>query len=186
MPKSGRAKAGSSKKPKRASATSATALLRDDHRRIEGYFDDMEETDDFLTKTEIRDRVIAEIRVHKAVVEEAVYPVVSDLVDEALIDEAREELEELEPLLETVETTAPAESAFEAAWQKLARQLAHHSQWEEQELFAKAEESEDIDLGKLGLRVAELKKEIMAEQPTAGWDVEEVDSVGEPDEDEEE
>jgi hypothetical protein len=171
MPKERRAKNGPSKKAPRPNATQATSLLREDHRRMEGYFEDMEERTDILEKTEIRDLAIAEIRVHKAVVEEAFYPVVGDIFDEALIDEAREELEELEPLLETLETTSPAETAFEPAWQKLARQLAHHIQWEEQEMFVRAEESEDVDLVKLGLRVAELRKEIMAEQPTTNWEV---------------
>lgn len=172
MAKSQKPRPTKTPKDRRANATQVTQLLRDDHRRIESYFEDMEETDDLLEKTEIRDFTLAEIRVHKAIVDEVFYPAAADVVGDTLVDEAREELEELEPLLETVQTTSPAESSFEAAWQKLSRQLSHHSQWEEQELLNKAEESEEIDLLQLGLRIAELRKEIMAEQPTSNWESE--------------
>lgn len=163
-------------KERTLNAPQATQLLRDDHRRMESFFDAMDETDDLLEKTEIRDNAIAEVRVHKAVVEEVFYPVAGEALEESLVDEAREELEELEPLLETVETTSPGDSSFESAWQKLSRQLAHHIKWEEQELLNKAEETEELNLQRLGLRMTELRKEIIAEQPMVSWETEDSDA----------
>lgn len=165
-------------KERRINGTAATQLLKEDHLRINDYFDDLEDTEDPDMMREIRDLLLAEVRAHRAVLEDVFYPAIEDLMETELLEDARTDLESWEAMLENLERAEPEESAFREVWQKLRREMTHHISWEEQEMLNKLEDEEDIDLIQLGIRITELKREVLAEQPTLSWDAEANDRSG--------
>jgi len=156
-------------KDRRVNSTAASQLFREDHQRIRGFFEDLEDAPDLKARLEIRDLAVAEVRVHKALMEDLFYPALEEVLEETQLEDVRNDLEGWEALLETIEQTSPDDPAFDSSWRKLERELAHHISWEEQEVLVMLEEKKTVDLFALGLRLAELKREVMAEQPIIGW-----------------
>ena len=66
----------------------AIALLKNDHRTVEGLFKRFEKTSAKAAKEKIAKQVCLELMVHATIEEEVFYPAVKGVVDDDLYDEA--------------------------------------------------------------------------------------------------
>jgi hemerythrin superfamily protein len=119
----------------------AIAMLKADHKTVEGLFARFEKAGDraHVKKREIVDRIIEELSVHAAVEEQLLYPVVrATIPDEA--DAALESLEEhhvVKWLLWELESMEATDERFDAKVAVLMDMVRHHVEEEESDLFPK-------------------------------------------------
>jgi len=140
-------------------------LLEQDHREIEGIFDELEtlrgdHSDAANSKRkDLTDRVTIELVRHSVAEEVLVYPEVAKEISEDEAKHAREEHAEAEETLAKLEKLDPGDQAFDDELATLMGEIRHHISDEEGEMFAHMREtfSED-DLRKMGSRVAAFKK----------------------------
>lgn len=150
-------------KPQPAAKTQeATALLRDDHKRVASLFADYENASSKARKKQLVGQICSELTVHAQVEEEIFYPAVKRaLKDKELIPEATVEHASLKALIAQVEGVEPDGELFDARIKVLSEYVDHHVKEEQNEIFPKAKAS-DLDLTALGARLAERKAELLA------------------------
>ena len=141
----------------------ALALLKADHREVEGWFDDYQDLTDDARKTALVAKISRALKVHTKIEEEIFYPAARAATkDNALLDEADVEHACAKGLLAQIDATKVGDSHFDARVQVLGEQIKHHAKEEEDELFPEARESK-MDLVELGARMAARKAELMRE-----------------------
>ena len=126
----------------------ATALLENQHRKVEALFKKLENgrSDPVATLEELANSLAA----HMAIEQEIFYPKVKEL-DSDVINESYEEHAVAELALKRLLMTDPAEEAFMARVTTLKELIEHHVQEEEEELFPTVEKKIDEDeLNQLG------------------------------------
>ncbi|MEO6112592.1 MAG: hemerythrin domain-containing protein [Nitrospiraceae bacterium] len=74
-----------------ASASSVADMLREDHMKVKGLFEEFEQPDDADAKQRIVETALAELEVHAKLEEELIYPEIRQEIDDDLMDEALEE-----------------------------------------------------------------------------------------------
>jgi hemerythrin superfamily protein len=74
-----------------ASASSVADMLREDHMKVKGLFEEFEQADDADAKQRIVETALAELEVHAKLEEELIYPEIRQEIDDDLMDEALEE-----------------------------------------------------------------------------------------------
>jgi len=147
----------------RAPSPNAIELLKQDHREVEGYFDEYEDLTDDDAKAELAEKICNALKMHMQIEEEIFYPQARDATgDEDLLDEALVEHAGAKHLIEEIESMEPGEDLYDAKIRVLSEQIKHHVEEEEGELFPEVESSK-IDVGQVGKEIAERKKELMAE-----------------------
>jgi len=163
------AKHGTAKKD-RQNTTWATQVLREDHERIRDLFAEFDDPAEKDRKGDIADTAAAEIRLHRALVEEILIPAVRAAAgDPGALSEVLDEMEGWEALLEAVERRRPEDPAFAKAWKALRAELERHLKQDHQGLLELAR-TLPLDYVALGLRMGELRRQITAERPTASKD----------------
>jgi hemerythrin superfamily protein len=116
-----------------------TDLLTDDHRRIKRAYReflrlDAERNGD-LCESIVR-RTLALLRVHAALEEEMLYPLMRPIVGEAeAVDEAEVEHEIIHYLAEQLESSSAIDEKFSARFAVMCEYVLHHVKEEEGELF---------------------------------------------------
>jgi hypothetical protein len=160
---------GSPKKAKQ-NTTWATEVLREDHERIQDLFVDFDDPAEKARRREIVETVLAEARLHRALVEEILVPAVrSASGDPSALSDVQDELEEWEALLQDVESLALDDPGFASAWRSLRTELERHLREGDQGLVDLAK-TLPLNYVDMGLRMAELRRQITAERPTASQD----------------
>jgi hemerythrin superfamily protein len=119
----------------------AVTLLESDHRTVDQLFrryEDLADTSPAIRREPV-DRVIRELSVHAAIEEEVLYPVVRrELPDgEAMADEALREHQEAKEALRRLERMDPYGFEFDSAVTQLIKDVRHHVEEEEGEMFPK-------------------------------------------------
>jgi hemerythrin superfamily protein len=157
---------------KKASRTriDAIALLKADHRQVEGWFSAFEKTRSDERKQALAAKICTALRVHTQIEEEIFYPEFLEFAgEEDLHHEAVVEHDAAKRLIAEIEAATPADDYFEAKVSVLSEMIKHHVKEEEQPggMFAKARQS-DMDLRDLGVRMAARKKELMTSSGSAG------------------
>jgi hemerythrin superfamily protein len=75
-----------------AGASSVTDMLREDHMKVKGLFEEFEQAEDAKAKQRIVETALAELEVHAKLEEELIYPAIrSEIDNDELMDEALEE-----------------------------------------------------------------------------------------------
>jgi len=149
------------KTPKGDAVLSAIELLQQDHREVEGYFEQYEELKDNAAKAKLAQRICAALKVHTQVEEEIFYPAARKATkDDDLLDEAAVEHGGAKKLIAEIEAGKPGQDMFDAKVKVLGEQIHHHVEEEEDELFPEVEAAK-IDLDALGKQMAERKSELM-------------------------
>jgi hemerythrin superfamily protein len=152
---------------KTADQHDALALLKQDHRSVEGLFAEFEKAskaEDDAAKGVVVERICAALSVHAAIEEEIFYPAVRDAIaTEDTMDEAEVEHEGIKRLVEELKTEEPGADMYDARVTVLAEYVKHHVKEEESEMFPKVRKS-DLDLDELGRLLAERKSELEGEQ----------------------
>ena len=141
----------------------ALALLKADHKEVEGWFDDYEDLTDEAQKAALVAKISLALKVHAKIEEEIFYPAARQATkDDDLLDEADVEHACAKDLLAQIDTMRVGDSHFDAKVQVLGEQIKHHATEEEDEMFPEARDCK-MDLVALGARMAARKAELMLE-----------------------
>jgi len=147
----------------------AIALLKNDHRTVEGLFERFEKTSAKSAKEKIAKQVCLELMVHATIEEEVFYPAVKGVVDDEIYDEALVEHDGAKVLIAEILEGSAEDDFFDAKVKVLSEMIKHHVKEEEQRdgMFAQAKKG-DVDLDGLGTALAERKKEVIAKFRSEG------------------
>jgi hemerythrin superfamily protein len=149
-------------KSQKSSACLVTDMLRKDHRKVKGLFEEFEQADDATTKQRIVESALTELEVHSKLEEELIYPAIrAELDDDDLMDEALEEHHVVHGLLVELKKMKSSDERYDAKFKVLAENVRHHIKEEESEMFPKAEDCE-IDWEALCSQVVKRKEQLMA------------------------
>ncbi len=141
----------------------AIALLKADHREVEGWFKEFEKTEDDSQKLELARKICMALTVHTQIEEEIFYPAAREgIEDDDLLDEAEVEHASAKQLIAEIQAMQPGEPLYDAKVKVLGEYVQHHVDEEEKEMFAEARDS-DMDLKALGEQLAARKAELMAQ-----------------------
>jgi hemerythrin superfamily protein len=141
----------------------AIALLKADHREVEGWFKQFEKARDRSRKSQLAAKICNALKVHTRIEEEIFYPAFFEATqEEDLHHEAIVEHNGAKQLIADIEASAPGDDYFDAKVTVLAEMIKHHVKEEEQRggMFAKARSS-NLDLNVLGEALAERKQALM-------------------------
>jgi hemerythrin superfamily protein len=136
----------------------ACALLDSDHERVERLFAQYQSEQDPARKSELAETVCMELTVHATIEEEIFYPAFRKAShDDAMVDEAEEEHQEVKDLITEIEDgddIAPLMA-------QLQEMVAHHVKEERGEMFPKARKAPGLDLEALADQLEARKNELM-------------------------
>jgi hemerythrin superfamily protein len=162
--KSTKAKRGAATARGRTGATDAIALLKADHREVEGWFEQFDKARSADRKRDLAAKICAALKVHTTVEEELFYPAFLEFTqDQDIHHEAEVEHDGAKQLIAKIEAAGPDDEYFGARVTVLAEMIKHHVKEEEQRdgMFAKARQSE-MDLQALGEQMRARKDELMS------------------------
>lgn len=143
----------------------ALDMLREDHKKVKGIFEQFENTEDPQQKKQLCQECIAELKIHTKLEEELIYPVMKEEGEELkeLINEANEEHHVVDLIIAELEGMDPEEENFDAKFKVLSESVKHHIEEEEGETFPKAEEEGSADFEEIGEQMEIRKQELMEE-----------------------
>jgi hemerythrin-like domain-containing protein len=140
----------------------AIALLKADHQKVQGLFDQFEKTRSEDRKSSLAEQICQELTVHAQIEEEIFYPAAREVLrDEDLIDEATVEHQSAKDLIAQIEGSSAAAELFDAKVTVLGEYIKHHVKEEQNELFPKLRKTR-LDLKMLGEQLQARKMELMA------------------------
>jgi hemerythrin superfamily protein len=141
----------------------AIALLKADHRQVEGWFEQFKKSRVQARKTELAEMLCGALRVHTTIEEEIFYPAFLEAAgDQEIHHEAEVEHAGAKNLIAEIEQAGPEDEYFDARVKVLAEMIKHHVREEEKRdgLFAKARHA-GMPLDELGARMSERKAELV-------------------------
>lgn len=163
MPAAQTRKSASKSTAKSTQAPDAIKLLKDDHREVEEWFEEFENTSSASKKQKLANQICLALTVHAQIEEEIFYPACREAgVEDDMMDEADIEHDGAKKLIAEIEASAPGDDQYDARVKVLLEMIKHHVKEEEQRggMFAKAKEA-DLDLKELGMELLQRKTELM-------------------------
>ena len=148
----------------------ATHLLSDDHRKVEGLFEEFEKASGDGRKERLAREICTELKIHAMIEEEIFYPALRGKISDEDLDEAYVEHDGAKTLINEIEAGGPDEEFYDAKVKVLKEQIEHHVEEEEKmrgNIFQQARAA-DVDLEALGERMAARKAELMAQAESQG------------------
>jgi hemerythrin superfamily protein len=148
---------------KSEAAPDAITLLKNDHREVEGWFEEFEETNSGAKKGKLARQICTALKVHTQIEEEIFYPACRAAgIEDDMMDEADVEHDGAKKLIEEIEAGKPGDDHWDARVKVLSEMIKHHVKEEEQRdgMFAKAKKA-DLDLEELGAQLQARKDELM-------------------------
>ena len=153
----------------------AVAILKADHRKVEGLFEKFEKAKSDSVKKSLVQEICTELSIHTAIEEEIFYPAVKKARSEHVKDEVREAYEEhkqIKSLLAQVSSITSADEAYDMKIKVLKEDVEHHVEEEEGEMFPDAKrllgETRLVEMGsQLAARKQELENKL-ASKPASG------------------
>ena len=140
-------------------------VLEHDHREVEQMFTELESlrgatTEEARTRRkDLAEQVTIELVRHSVAEEVLVYPKVEKQVSKEEVEHAREEHAEAEETLQRLEKLDADDPGFDDELATLMREIRHHIEEEEGEMFAQMRQTfDDDDLRSMGARVEAFKK----------------------------
>ena len=155
---------------KKKKSPDAIALLKADHRKVEGLFKKFDRAKDDTAKKALAEEICTELSIHASIEEEIFYPATAGEVDEDLRLESYVEHDGAKVLIAELSESGPDNEFYDAKMTALAEQVRHHIREEEKPgkgMFAQARKA-GLDLQELGERLAMRKKELLAEIRSKG------------------
>jgi hemerythrin superfamily protein len=143
----------------------AIALLKADHRQVEAWLEDFENTGSAAKKQKLANNICLALRVHTRIEEEIFYPACREAgLEEDMMDEADVEHDGAKRLIEEIEAGAPGDDHWDAKVTVLGEMVKHHVKEEEQRdgMFAQAKKA-GLDLDELGAELKARKDALMKE-----------------------
>ncbi|SDC29159.1 Hemerythrin HHE cation binding domain-containing protein [Sphingomonas sp. YR710] len=152
------------------SFTDAIALLKADHRKVEGLFEQYEKAASDGTKKKIAHQICTELKIHTLIEEKIFYPAFRGKIEDDTLDEAYVEHDGAKLLVNDIEAGSPGDEYYDAKVRVLSEEIKHHVHEEEmprEGMFAQCRET-DVDLVVLRDRMMSLKDELMEQAETSG------------------
>ncbi len=144
----------------------AIALLKADHKKVEGLFEKFEHTRDEDRKKKLVQEICTELMVHTKIEEEIFYPSCKDKIeDEDLLHESYVEHDGAKVLIAELVQGSPSDEFYDAKVTVLSEMIKHHVKEEEKRsegLFAQARDA-GLDVDALGRAMADRKAELLAD-----------------------
>ncbi len=141
---------------------SAIEVLKQDHRRVEQLFGQYREAAASPErKQDIANQIIRELSVHAAIEEEILYPVVREALPDGdeLAQESLQEHHEAKQVLADLDGMSPDGPEFDRRVGQLMKDIEHHVEEEEGEMFPKVQQALDEEsLADIGRELEEAKK----------------------------
>jgi hemerythrin superfamily protein len=141
----------------------ATHLLAEDHRKVEGLFEQYEKAGGDGRKEKLARQICTELKIHSMIEEEIFYPALRGKIEDDDLDEAYVEHDGAKVLINEIEAGGPDDEYYDAKVKVLQEQIEHHVEEEEKSrgnLFQQARAT-DVDLEALGRQMAARKEELM-------------------------
>jgi hemerythrin superfamily protein len=148
----------------------ALKLLSEDHRKVEGLFEQFEKASGDGRKEKLAREICLELKIHATIEEEIFYPALRGKIKDDDLDEAYVEHDGAKVLINDIEAGGPDEEFYEAKVKVLQEQIEHHVEEEEKvrgNIFQQARAA-DVDLEELGEQMAARKAELMELAKTQG------------------
>jgi len=142
----------------------AVALLKADHRTVEGLFDSFERARTAERKAELARKICDELIIHSLIEEEIFYPAVRGKVEGDLLDESYVEHDGAKVLIAEILAGDPEDDFYDAKVMVLSEEIKHHVKEEERRakgLFAQARRA-GVDMEALGAALQRRKDELQA------------------------
>jgi hemerythrin-like domain-containing protein len=145
-----------------AQPADAIAMLKADHQRVKDLFAQYEATTDRAMKRTLAEQVFVELETHAQLEENVFYPAMNDETDKGpeLVKESLSEHETVKTLIQALRSMAHDTDAFDAKFQELIQNVAHHVEEEESEMFPLAEQELAEDLEEMSEEMQELKADL--------------------------
>ena len=142
----------------------AIALLKADHRKVEGLFAQFEAATGDGKKQAIAMQICMELTIHTKIEEDVFYPACEGKVEEDLLKEAYVEHDGAKVLIAEIEAGGPDDEFYDAKVKVLSEEIEHHVEEEEKRvegMFAQARKA-GLDMDALGDKMAAEKQQLMA------------------------
>jgi hypothetical protein len=150
--------------------TDAIALLKADHRKVEGLFEQFEKARDPSRKQAIANQICTELKVHTMIEEEIFYPAFRGKIEDDTLDEAYVEHDGAKVLINDIMNSTPDADFYDAKVTVLSEEIKHHVHEEEmpsEGMFAQCRKA-DVDLVALRDEMAARKQQLLAEAESSG------------------
>lgn len=148
----------------------AIALLKEDHRKVEGLFEQFEKARDDRRKEALVEEICTDLIIHCLIEEELFYPVFRGRIEDDLLDEAHVEHDGAKMLIAELLESTPGAPFYDAKVVVLAEEIKHHVKEEERPgdgLFAQARATGE-DLNALGVQMRSRKEELKVQFKAEG------------------
>lgn len=140
---------------------SATELLRADHAKLKGLFEEFASARDESSRASIANMALKEILIHDALEEDIFYPALREVMAESeKVDLAGEEHRAAKLVIADLGQLEPGHPRYAARFKVLSEIIKRHIEAEERDLLPAIERS-GTDLEALGRRLQERKEELM-------------------------
>ena len=150
----------------------AFQLLKEDHQKVSGLFQQLEPTTERAekTRTELFARLKGELDVHARIEETIFYPAIKQEAEtREIVLEGFEEHHVVKMLLKELEALPVDTEQWTAKLKVLKENVEHHVEEEEQEMFQKARQVlTEEQINQLGARMEEEKKRLQEQTQSAG------------------
>lgn len=149
--------------------TDAIALLKADHRKVEGLFEQFENAR-AGSKQRLAEQICNELKIHTIIEEEIFYPALKGKIEEDTWTEAYVEHDGAKVLVNDIAAGSPDDEFYDAKVHVLSEEIKHHVQEEERRqegMFAQAREA-GVDLVALRDRMIARKEDLMAQAMNGG------------------
>ena len=150
----------------------AFQLLKEDHQKVSGIFQQLEPTTERAekTRTELFAKLQHELDIHARIEEAILYPAIKQAAEtREIVLEGFEEHHVVKLLLKELEAMPVDTEEWAAKLKVLQENVEHHVEEEEGEMFQKARQvlSED-EINQLGAEMEQLKKQLQEQSKSAG------------------
>jgi hypothetical protein len=156
--------------PKNSPAQDAVALLKADHRKVEGLFKKFSKAKSKDAKKELAQEICTELSVHATIEEEIFYPACNGEIEDDLLREGYVEHDGAKVLIAELAQGNLDDEFYDAKMTALCEQIHHHVKEEEKPgkgTFAQARKA-GIDMDALGEQLAARKQELLAQIKSNG------------------
>jgi hypothetical protein len=142
----------------------AIAMLKADHQKVRKLFKEYDAARDRETRRSVATLVFVELETHAQLEENVFYMAVNEETDAGpeLVKESLEEHQTMKHLIQELRDMGPDTKAFDTKFHELRRNVEHHVEEEEAEMFPLAEEKLEEDMKDLKNEMQELKEQILA------------------------
>lgn len=147
----------------------AIALLKADHRKVEGLFSDFENART-SSKKALAEQICNELKIHTLIEEEIFYPALAGKIEADLLDEAYVEHDGAKLLINDIMAGGPGDKYYDAKVKVLSEDIKHHVKEEEapgKGMFAQARDA-GVDLVALRDAMLARKMELTGQAENGG------------------